>query len=73
MLNMLLMLVKGMAGPRPSSVIVRAAALGARGRGFVPGPHHTKNIKNDTNGYLACCSNLSHDARKQVLGVFDLV
>ena len=35
------------------SVMVRASALGAGGRGFDPGPGHTKDFKNGTIGYLA--------------------
>ena len=35
------------------SVMVRASALGARGRGLDPGPGHTKDFKNVTSGYLA--------------------
>ena len=31
----------------------RASASGAGGRGFGPGPLHTKDIKNGTSGYLA--------------------
>ena len=36
------------------SVMVRASALYAGGRGFDPGPGHTKDFKNDTSGYLPC-------------------
>ena len=35
------------------SVMVRASASGAGGRGFNPGPGHTKDFKNGTSGYLA--------------------
>ena len=35
------------------SVMVRASASGAGGRGFDPGPGHTKDFKNGTSGYLA--------------------
>ena len=31
----------------------RASASGAGGRGFDPGPRHTKCVKNGTSGYLA--------------------
>ena len=31
----------------------RASASGAGGRGFDPGPRHTKGVKNGTSGYLA--------------------
>ena len=33
------------------SVMVRASASGAGGRGFDPGPGHTKDFKNGTSGY----------------------
>ena len=33
--------------------MVRASASGAGGRGFDPGPGHTKDFKNGTSGYLA--------------------
>ena len=36
-----------------NSVMVRASALEAQGRGFDPGPHHTKDVKNGISGYLA--------------------
>ena len=42
----------------PNSVMDRVSALGAGGRGFDPGPGHTKGIKNGTSGYLAWCSAL---------------
>ena len=32
--------------------MVRASALGAGGRGFNPGPGHTKDFKNGTSGCL---------------------
>ena len=35
------------------SVMVRASASGAGGRGFHPGPGQTKDYKNGTSGYLA--------------------
>ena len=35
------------------SVMVRASASGAGGRGFDPGPGHAKDFKNGTSGYLA--------------------
>ena len=35
------------------SVVVRASASGAGGRGFDPAPGHTKDFKNGTSGYLA--------------------
>ena len=35
------------------SVMVRASASGAGGRGFDPGLGHTKDFKNGTSGYLA--------------------
>ena len=35
------------------SVMVRASASEAGGRGFDPGPGHTKDFKNGTSGYLA--------------------
>ena len=35
------------------SVMIRASASGAGGRGFDPGPGHTKDFKNGTSGYLA--------------------
>ena len=34
--------------PDADSVMVRASASGARGRGFNPGPRHTKNVKTVT-------------------------
>ena len=37
----------------PDSANGRASALGAGGRGFDPGPRHTKGVKNGTSGYLA--------------------
>ena len=40
------------------SVMVRVSASGAGGRGFDPGPGHTKDFKNGTSGYLAWCSAL---------------
>ena len=40
------------------SVMVRASASGAGGRGFDPGPGHTKAFKNGTSGYLAWRSTL---------------
>ena len=40
------------------SVMVRASASVAGGRGFDPGPGHTKDFKNGTSGYLAWCSAL---------------
>ena len=47
----------GMEPPLPGSdsdsVMVRASASGAGGRGFNPGLGHTKDFKNGTNGYLA--------------------
>ena len=36
----------------------RASASGAGGRGFDPGPRHTKGVKNGTSGYFAWCSAL---------------
>ena len=36
-----------------NSIMVRASALGEGGRGFDPGPGHTKDFKNGTSGYLA--------------------
>ena len=36
----------------PDSANGRASASGAGGRGFNPGPHHTKGVKNGTSGYL---------------------
>ena len=35
------------------SVMVRASASGAGGRGFDSGPSHTKDFKNGTSGYIA--------------------
>ena len=35
------------------SVMVIASASEAGGRGFDPGPGHTKDFKNGTSGYLA--------------------
>ena len=37
----------------PDSVMVRASASEAGGRGFESGPRHTKDVKNGTSGYLA--------------------
>ena len=37
----------------PDSVMVRASASEAGGRGFKSGPRHTKDVKNGTSGYLA--------------------
>ena len=37
----------------PDSVMVRASASEAGGRGFDPGPRHTKDVKNGTSGCLA--------------------
>ena len=37
----------------PDSANGRAFASGAGGRGFDPGPGHTKGVKNGTSGYLA--------------------
>ena len=37
----------------PDSAMVRASASEAGGRGFDPGPRHTKDVKNGTSGYLA--------------------
>ena len=37
----------------PDSANGRASASGAGGRGFDPGPRHTKGVKNGTSGYLA--------------------
>ena len=39
--------------PRNRLPIPIASASGAGGRGFDPGPGHTKDIKNGTSGYLA--------------------
>ena len=35
------------------SIMGRASAAGSGGRGFDPGPDHTKDFKNGTSGYLA--------------------
>ena len=37
----------------PDTANGRASASGAGGRGFDPGPRHTKGVKNGTSGYLA--------------------
>ena len=37
----------------PDSANGRVSASGVGGRGFDPGPRHTKGIKNGTSGYLA--------------------
>ena len=37
----------------PDSANGRASASGAGGRGFDPGPRHTKGVKYGTSGYLA--------------------
>ena len=37
----------------PDSANGRVSASGAGGRGFDPGPRHTKGVKNGTSGYLA--------------------
>ena len=37
----------------PDSVMAKASASEAGGRGFDPGPRHTKDVKNGTSGYLA--------------------
>ena len=37
----------------PDSTNGRASASGARGRGFVSRPRHTKGVENGTSGYLA--------------------
>ena len=37
----------------PDSVMVRASASEAGGRGFESGPRHTKDVKNGASGYLA--------------------
>ena len=37
----------------PDSVKVRVSASEAEGRGFYPGPRHTKDVKNGTSAYLA--------------------
>ena len=42
----------------PDSLVVRAFALGALGRGFAPRPRHTKGDKNGTGSSLV-------DARKK--------
>ena len=42
----------------PDSANGRASTSGAGGRGFDPGPRHTKDVKNGTSGYLAWCSAL---------------
>ena len=39
------------------SLVVRASALGAVGRGFAPWPHHTKGDKNGTGSSLADAPN----------------
>ena len=36
----------------PDSANGRASASGVGGRGFDPGPCHTKGVKNGTSGYL---------------------
>ena len=41
-------------------VMVRASASGTGGRGFDPGPHYTKDAKNNTSGYLARRSAFTH-------------
>ena len=37
------------------SVMVRVPTSGVGVCGFDPGPHHTKDIKNGTNGFLGSC------------------
>ena len=37
----------------PNSLVVRASASGAVGRGFAPLPRHTKGVKNGTSSSLA--------------------
>ena len=41
----------------PDSLVVRASASGAIGRGFAPRPRHTKGGKNDTGSSLADARN----------------
>ena len=48
-LNLDLIMQKG----RPDSLVVRASALGAVGRGFAPRSHLTKGVKNGTSSSLA--------------------
>ena len=43
--------ITGITGP--DSVMVRASASEAGGRGFEPWPRHTKDVKNGTSSYLA--------------------
>ena len=37
----------------PASIMVRGSSLGVGGHGFHSRPHHTKDVKNGTSGYLA--------------------
>ena len=52
---MMMMMTIGRPASRtcPDSANGRASASGAGGRGFDPGPRHTKGLKNGTSGYLA--------------------
>ena len=43
--------------PIAASLVVRASALGAVGRGFAPRPRHTKGGKNGTGSPLADACN----------------
>ena len=36
----------------PDSLVVRASASGAVGRGFAPRSRHTKGVKNGTSSFL---------------------
>ena len=49
------------------SVMVRASASGAGGRGFDPGPGHTKDFKNGTSGYLALALSIIRQALASLL------
>ena len=54
---------------RPDSLVVRASASGAVGRGFAPRPRHTKGGKNGTGSSLADARNkrvYQKDTSKQV-------
>ena len=55
-------------GPGPNSVMVRAAASGPGGRGFDPGPHHTKD-KLIKNGCLAWRSAFIRQALASLLPI----
>ena len=57
----------------PDSLVVRASASGAVGRGFAPRSRHTKGVKNGTSSSLADAHIKKGSARKINEGKYSLL